>query len=210
MMKTASNKLNATNIIRDLIVTGKLKPNENIEICHLSSTYNLQKQDVAEALSILENEGFVTYSSEGPVVRQISKEEIDEWIQKRYSLELDIVEKLTSDIDENKLAIIERSLKEQEDAFQSNDVVKFLELNADFHYQLASLAGFPTAAHWFKIESARLRINGLQALDNPTKLRNCYEEHEAIVNSLKSGLPVIARKAMKKHLEKTKERITVK
>lgn len=210
MMPMKSSTSHAANTIRDLIITGKLQPNEIIALDDLCRRYSLLKNHAAEGCAILENEGFVTYSPEGPVVRYISAEEIGAWLNKRFSLELDIVEKLAADIDEAKLAIIKQDLKEQGAAVLAGDVVKFLEMNADFHYHLASLAGFPTAAHWFKLESARLKINEIKALDTTIKFRNCYDEHVAIVKSLESRQPEIARNAMKIHLERTAERISAK
>jgi GntR family transcriptional regulator, rspAB operon transcriptional repressor len=199
--------LTASDTIRDLIVTGKLKPNEEIDMESLCRNYSLEKQNVAEAFATLENEGFVTYSHQHPVVRKISKEEIEEWLEKRFSLELDIIEKLAKNSNDEKLAEIDELMKKQEDAYKSGSVRRFLELNSDFHFQLASQAGFPSAARWIKLQSARLKISEIKALDTQNKFRECLEEHATIVSFLKSHQPEKARDAMKVHLEKTKERI---
>lgn len=203
-----SNTLNATNTLKSLIATGQLKPNDIIDIGKISSNHHLKDNHVAEAIATLENEGFVTYSSKGPIVRKINKEEILIWLQKRFSTELDIVKKLAKEFDGKKAEVIEKSLKEQEKTVKSNNVIRFLELNADFHYHLAMLAGYPTAAYWFKLESVRLKISEIKALDTKSKFQSCFQEHVAIVDALKKKDSDMARNAMKIHLEKTEERIT--
>jgi DNA-binding GntR family transcriptional regulator len=209
-MTLVSSTLVAANTIKGLIANGLLKPNEEIDIDALIGEYKFKRKHVTEAVATLENEGFVTYSSIGIVVRRISEAEIVIWLQKRFSTELDIVRKLAEDFDGNKLEIVESSMREQFESVRTNNVVRFLELNADFHYRLAMLAGFPTAAYWFRLESVRLKISEIKALNTKAKFEECFAEHVAIVEALKRRDPEMARTAMKNHLLKTEERITSK
>ncbi len=198
---------NTAQLIRNLIVTGKLVPNENINSEKLCKDYGLEKKYLAEACATLENDGFITYSNGGFIVRELSETEITIWLQKRISLELEIIEKLAVNFNYKKLSIIQGSVKQQRDAVLNNNVVKFLEMNAEFHSHLATLAGFPTAARWFKLESARLKVREFQALNTELKLKNCFNEHLEIVDALKTKQPEVARNAMKRHLQKTEERL---
>ncbi|KXK05256.1 MAG: GntR family transcriptional regulator [Acidobacteria bacterium OLB17] len=207
-MSVKSEGIAAKDTIRNLIVSGQLSTGRPIDVEQVATLWEISPNSVAEALASLETEGFVTYSARGPVVRPISAEEIEAWVQKRYSLEIPIVEQLSSHADQSVLSVIKKSLSEQREALANDDVVRFLELNADFHYLLADLAGFHTAAYWFKLESARLRISGLKALNTKEKFRNCFEEHEAIVKAIESRNPLDARKAMAHHLDQTEERIS--
>ncbi len=57
-----SDTFSASNTIRELIVSGSLKPQDKIDMDGICQRYELKKSHVVEAFAILENERFFTFT----------------------------------------------------------------------------------------------------------------------------------------------------
>jgi len=203
------NTPRGVGILRELIVSGILRPADRLDVGVLSERYELEPSDISDALATLEKEGLITFLVDGPVIRQVSEEETVAWLHKRMSLEPDVAEKLAAQLDNTISAILGRHIDEQRVAVEDGDIVLFLDLTAKFHCDLATLAGFPMAAHFLERARDRMLMTGHKALPDESKLHECFDEHCDIVRSLNERQPAAARASMIRHLELTAKRLDV-
>lgn len=208
-IKLTSGSLRAVAILRELIVSGILRPLESIDVSIVCERFQLDRREVDDAVATLEREGLVSFEGRGPVVRKISDEELVAWLAKRRTLEPAVAEKLALVIDESGVAFLSRHIDEQRAAVEQEQVILFLDLTAQFHCELARLAGFTMAAHWLELARDRLMISGVRALPNKSKLFECYSEHRELVELLTARKAVDARNSMIRHLDKTAERLSL-
>lgn len=134
----------ATQLIRELIISGQLSSGERIVESKIAREWGVGQPTVREALKILENEGLVTYSpNRGCSVTELSVKQIEQITRLRSSLEMFAIELAVENRANWNPQILLDSIKEMKDAAEKKDANHYYESDLRFHQKLWSLAENP-------------------------------------------------------------------
>src|SRR5690554_2454888 len=98
-MQQASLRAEAYNYVKDALVSGKLKAGSRLSTQSLANDIGISRTPVAEALLILEHEGFLErFPRSASVIRQPDYIEVDELYELRLALESYVVEQAAKKI----------------------------------------------------------------------------------------------------------------
>ena len=121
--------------IRDMILSGKVKPGEWLRQDELASVFGVSTMPVREALRQLQTEGLVTfYPRRGATVSQISVREYEEIYCIREDLEILAVRWAAEDFDRISLDRLKTLLAEIETAAANEDVPRRMETVREFFF----------------------------------------------------------------------------
>ena len=129
--------------IKDAILTGIYQPGSKIVPAHLEKDFELGKAAIRDALRELTGKGLlINLPNKGTVVAgPISKEEIVEVFNIRYSLEGKVSFRATQEITKegiNELEAINEKLKEMPKSYSN----EYFKINKEFHLKLYEHAGW--------------------------------------------------------------------
>jgi GntR family transcriptional regulator of vanillate catabolism len=148
--REVSQSLKALAGIRAMMLGGRFAVGERLSEVPLGEELGISRTPVRAALARLEEEGLLEKSPTGGyVVRAFSIDEVIDAIELRGVLE-GTAARLAAErgVDPRKLAQVTRVLEAIDevvvDAPSTRDFERYVELNAEFHRQLASLSGSET------------------------------------------------------------------
>lgn len=121
--------------IREMILSGKVKPGEWLRQDDLASTFGVSTMPVREALRQLQTEGLVTfYPRRGATVSQISTVEYEEIYRIREELEILAVRWAAKNFDRIPLDRLKQLLDEIETAAKNQDIPRRMETVREFFF----------------------------------------------------------------------------
>jgi len=207
-IKTVTNTV--TEYLRRQIITGELAANQRINETDLAADLKISRPPIREALRILENEHLVINSPrKGTKVTKISIEDLKDIYQAREMLEcyaIDILKTKNIRILPNVIASVEStsrlSIPSQND---KEAVFNYLKAFVDFHIKLIESAGNNWVIHFYNSISSHLARYQFIYLYIPGSGRRSTEEHNQILDFIKTGNYGKAKKFLKKHISYTFE-----
>lgn len=172
--------------IADRIAKGILHPNEHLIETVIAEEFNTSRAPVREALLMLEKDRLVKrVPHHGFVVKKFSREEIHQLYDATFRLEEITMEKAILKITDSDIIRIEEILEKQCEAIEEGDIVRYYDLNEEFHVTLLSIANnqFITEMH----QSLRRSARPLSMLNmgQGNNLFLSYQEHRSQVDALK-------------------------
>jgi DNA-binding GntR family transcriptional regulator len=193
-------------IVKQAIISGKIKPGEILNVADLAQKYEMGKTPTREALLLLTHENLLeSMPRVGYVISRLTTRDLLEIYALRTLLEVEAIGLAAERITPAELALIEQNNQQEAQLgvpIPAGVNSQAYQLNTEFHLLIAKASG-----------NARLEklvgnlINDLERalsfdpyLADPT-------QHVEIINSLKSRDKAIAQEAMKKHLLETRLRI---
>jgi DNA-binding GntR family transcriptional regulator len=144
----ASLRLQVANFLRDMILSGKLKPGEKVVERRLAKSMRVGQATIREALQILEHEGLIyKKANTASFVTQLSPERVTEIVEIRLDLEpkafaLACRRKTPADLDE-----LRSLMRRIEDGAANNDYYELGSSDLSFHQKVWSIAGNQTLEH---------------------------------------------------------------
>lgn len=134
----------ATQLIRELIISGKLTSGERIVESKIAREWRVGQPTVREALKTLEGEGLVTYSpNRGCSVTELSGKEIEQITRLRTTLEMFAIELAVENRANWNPQVLRDAINEMKDAASKNDANHYYESDLRFHQKLWELSGNP-------------------------------------------------------------------
>jgi GntR family transcriptional regulator, rspAB operon transcriptional repressor len=203
MTQSDSGETSKTKIhteLRRSIITGRLLPNERLDIQDLANKYGSSVTPVRDALQMLAQEGLVTIKSRsGYFVAYLTLKELRDMLDLREVLELASVERaavLITDDELNALEHVHAGYTGDDD--ESYD--RYTDENRSFHYLIAIASG--------NIELAKILGRLLDRLARFMVLRHAGftqdKNHAKIVEALRAHDPAAARQAMLNEINETR------
>lgn len=180
------------------IVSGNLKPGQRVLPAEVAERYDVSLIPVREALRALEAAGFlVSEANRAMYVKALSKEDLNQVLKVRKSLESLAIAEAIEHTDENHLRDL-RDLISQMDAVDNSE--DWLTLNQEFHLSVYSVTDNKLLLDlivqlWTKMEPY-LRVYGASVGD----LTGPKREHEALVEALESRNLEEAVEIQKSHI----------
>jgi len=179
----------AVEYLRDLIITGQLKPGQKINETALAADIGLSRPPIREALRILETEKMVvTIPRKYTQVLQISQKDFKELFQVRgmiecYALELMKVNQV-KDFSPLEASINAASKAQIKRGASPNEILACCKIFTDFHVKIVVLADNDYLKQLYSsITGSLLRYQYLHFSQKPT--RQLFESHRDILDSIK-------------------------
>ncbi|MBL9156814.1 MAG: GntR family transcriptional regulator [Verrucomicrobiales bacterium] len=195
--------------IKRRIVSGTFAPDSFLSERQLAQSLGMSKTPVHIALKRIEAEGYVVISpQQGIVVRGLAPADILDHYEFREALESFVVRRLAGRLDPYQIAALQRSLEDQTTALSADDTSTLLELDASFHYLLASCLGNRQILATMeqlrdKIRLVIVRVSSLRR----ERFEESVREHAAILDAIMDGDAAAAERALIEHLEAGKRQI---
>lgn len=193
-----------TDFIRDLIISGEVKPGEKLTEESLSSQLGISRTPLREALLNLQSEGLVrVLPRKGAIVENLSKEDANETYLIKGILEALAGKLATEHITEEeiqKLIEINNSILKISQS-KKKDPKEILKLNAEFHRIIIKASKAKKLIKYIDdLRKHTLRYNFmyLALMDH---IQDSIREHDKIIKALKKRDADLVESLIKKHNE---------
>jgi DNA-binding GntR family transcriptional regulator len=198
-------------ILRDQILTFRLKPFDLVSEKAISDVLGISRTPVREAMARLASLGLIDiYPQRGSVVAPLRIADLEKSQFLRESLEVGLVVRAVESADRNELL---RRLKDeialQETLSAISDDRRFYASDELFHQHIATCAGLPGI--WADISAAKLHMDRFRFLTFPRvdSMAVVIGQHRAIVEAIERADAPAAEQAMRRHLRRIFEVVGV-
>ncbi len=204
--------------LRDQIVKLELPPGTPLLRAELAETYGVSLTPLRDALQQLAKEGLVRiYPQSRTLVTPIDTAAIRDAQFMRIALETEVVRQLAGDIAPGDLARLRSIVALQASIGERpGDISTFQELDEAFHQTLFMAAGHVQSQRVMRSHAGHLeRLRRLHLDDNDEagraiNTKAVLEGHTAILDGVESGNAGGAMEALRRHLQRTVDRIAEK
>lgn len=168
--------------LRRSIVSGGLKPGEQILQDALAERYGVSRVPLREALKILEGEGQVTYQPHrGYFVTELDVDDLREVYRIRDLLESEAARLAVPQLSEADLDRLAEAADSVDRADQSGDLVAMTAANRDFHFTLLAGAGMPRLVRLSRVLWDATDAYRSLYYANADHRRLVHDEHRSVV-----------------------------
>ena len=190
--------------LRDSILNGQLRPGEIYNEMALAKELGISRTPVREALLELSAQGLVSFlPRKGVIVRHYTKHDVVEIFELRRVIELAAIEKVARASPPCDLSKIEKALDDQQKAAEKNDFIAFLKADRKFHTTFSELTKNRRLLAIVENIRDMIQLMGIQALALQDRAEEVIAEHAEVLEAVRQGKPVQARKAMENHLDQS-------
>ncbi|MGI9951733.1 GntR family transcriptional regulator [Moorellaceae bacterium AZ2] len=194
------------HILREAILTGKLKPGERMVERHLARQLGVSRTPVREAIRKLELEGLVEHvPRRGVVVARISKREAWEIYNIRAVLEGLAARLAAENITPKQLERLEELVKAMEEAWARRDMEVLQKLHVEYNGLIYQAAESPRLEQM--ITNLAEYIVGFTKVGYavPGRINTATREHREILEALKARDADRAEKLARQHIDNSRE-----
>ena len=193
-------------ILKKMIIDGEISPEEKIVETEYAEKFQISRTPLREAIRMLELEGYVeSHSKGGVIVKNCTKEDVEEIYKIRIALEgiiLEEVIKKASQSDIKKLENIIKDTKKMMSENKNNDDI--FKLFSKFNNTLYSIAKMSRVEDLIKNMNLYLRRFRKMAIEDFDRKKQAYDDHVELVNAIKENDINKALEINKIHLERSK------
>jgi GntR family transcriptional regulator, rspAB operon transcriptional repressor len=198
----------AVERLRDMIVEGELAVGERLHDANLAEILHVSRTPIREAINRLSANGLIAIvPNVGTSVSLINVGRVKEFSLIRMSLESLIVRHAAEKFDEASALALGALIDQQMATLKGPDLIENIVVDSQFHHAIAEISGL--TATWAIMQHAMdeiLRVRHLSIrLLRP--LREPIDEHQAILDALKTGDADLCERAMKTHLNSSFQHI---
>ncbi|QBP42626.1 GntR family transcriptional regulator [Paenisporosarcina antarctica] len=202
-VKSFSTRDYVYEILKENIISLKIKPGQNISEKEISEMLEVSRTPVREAFVKLAQEELVeVYPQRGTVVSLIDLFHVEEARFIREHLERATVRVACEKFTDASLVVLETNLIMQKQCVQENNFEKLFELDEAFHHTISIGCGKERIS--LLIQQMNAHINRIRMLSLAANYNwdLILEQHEQIFNAIKEKKPDVADKVMEEHLKK--------
>lgn len=206
-----SLKEEAYERIKRLIITMRLRPGELLNLVQLSSSLDIGRTPVLQAVEKLVFDGLVdVIPRKGIVVRPVTLDEVLDLIEVRTVNEAQCARLAALRAEDADIQALEKIAHEADEATQSGsvDIERQMYYDQEFHRALAKASKNPVLAelmHALHERSLRFWFISLRTEQHHVAVG---KEHRMIIKALRKRDPEAAAKAIVSHIESFKRNIT--
>lgn len=192
----------ALRLLTQNIISLELPPGSSVSENEISSQIQVSRTPVREALIELSKMGLIEIIPQrGSYVTKIDYALIEDSRFIRLALEDAIVKLACAQIDDTYIRQLEENLQRQKECIDSEDMLRFLEHDNEFHKLIFYSVGKEYAYEFLKpqmVHFDRLRTLTLKSL----KYQKNYEDHENLLYAIKRKDAELAGMIITRHLER--------
>lgn len=200
--KTKSLRHQITEDIRSAIFSGKLKPGSRLRETDISKQMGVSRGPIREAMRMLEQEGLLlSQPYKETMVAEVTHEEVSEvLIPIRLIIEKFTLSRAFPLLDEHHYDQLQAILSAMREGAGQQDIYKMADCDLAFHEYLVNLSGLDSMMSvWMTIYN-RIRLYFITQASGYTELTVLYQEHESLLQAIKTGDLVQASEALTAHI----------
>lgn len=197
----ASIRNTAYHIIRNSIMTLKLKPGTVISTQEVAKKLDISRTPVREAFIRLQQDGLVDiFPQHETVVSKINLERLNQEYFFRQSLECSALKHAIRNVSQENIVPLIDNIEAQIVAERKTDIDKFMELDNEFHKLIFELAGMPLI--WESIQTMDGHYDRVRfiSLWNNVIFKNLLKEHQLILTAIEEHSLSLAKEYVTQHL----------
>lgn len=192
-----------TQLLRQDIIDGHLKPGERLTEARLSEQYGVSRVPVREALRMLEGEGFI--ATDRPRVRTvavISEQEAQDLFSVRRTVEGLTAVRAAQEITPEGLRALRSILAAGQDALAQGRTELLPQLNTDLHRAIAEASASPLLVGLFNQISGKIAWIYRGTIE--TRAPSSWAEHAEIVHAILDRDADRAGDLMVEHIDRSR------
>lgn len=196
--------LYALNRLRELIVTGALRPGQRIsERSILEEEKDISRTPLREALKILGSEGLVELTpNRGAFVTKLSIAHIDSAMEVLIGLESIAAPASCARITEDELQEIKRLHDEMIQSFRNENLMSYFRINQQIHQLIVDGAHNPALSRIYKTESLHIKRYRYAGNIEHARWSKAVAEHEQLMEALLRRDGTLLRELLRAHHSK--------
>jgi DNA-binding GntR family transcriptional regulator len=208
ILRRGSLKDLAYQEIKELLVSGQLKPDRLYSAQHFAQLLGVSRTPVREALLRLANEGFlVCREVKGFQIKEFSHKEVQDVLETRAVIETHVVERLAGCLDAADLAHLEECYQQMITYAADGDETRFLDADQEFHMSLIRRCGNHLLLAIMENIRSQIALFGFKILGHSRNFADIIQEHSGILETLRGTNKQKAVQAMRRHLDATEDRL---
>lgn len=200
---TASLQLHhkVTDILRDKIVDGVLRPGTPVSERELCDELGVSRTPLRDALKILASEGLVQlFRNRGAIVSPISVDTIEDKLAVVGALEGYAAKQICETATDEQLKELVDLHKRFAKEFDSDNPDLYFDLNQTFHRKLVEMTNNSVLIDMHALLSRHVRRPRIEGVRQHVPTRRVVDEHKAILKALQARDGEAAQKAAEEHL----------
>jgi DNA-binding GntR family transcriptional regulator len=204
--RTKSLKEKAYDILKELILTGRLEQGKLHNEKRLAEVLGVSRTPVREALLELSREGMVSFvPSKGVKVLKITPKQVQEVFELRRIIEGYIIKSIPKQLTPVDLKKIEKILGKQDRSASKDEELSFIEMDKEFHLFMASKMGNQQIETILQNLRDQIHLMGIRAIKDQSRSQQVLKEHQRIFSALKKKDGKRAHEELMKHLNNTEK-----
>ncbi len=201
-LKKATYHVRVADMLRDLIMTGKLKEGDKINENELCETLGISKTPLREALRVLSVEGLIRLvPHRGSFVTKPTYEEIAEMFDVMSLLEGFCAKEACAKLTAKDFARIEKLHAKLEENFEIRDQEEYIRTNNQYHSLIQKIAGNRTLNQIVNGLRKKILLYRFQSLNLPERFEHSIREHRDLLEAFRQRDQKRAEALMRKHLQ---------
>lgn len=193
-------------MLKNEIITGSIKPSQNLPETELSEKYAVSRNTIKKALLMLEKENIVIIEpNKGAKVRDYSLSEVLEYLELRAVLEGFIARSATLHFTTEKLALMEAILQTMKGHLDKNELLLYSQNNQKFHQVIYDTCPNKTAVEMTLSLKAQMSKYNTKTILIPGRDAQSFSEHSAILSAIQNKNADLAESLMTLHIRNVRK-----
>lgn len=196
-------------MIKDMILKNKIAAGEQIRIENLTSTLQVSRTPIREALIRLQNDGLVdVFPHVGYYVRGISRKEFHDVFELRLLIECHAAEVAATTMTDEQIRELVLANERGESAIEDNDEEEMNKNEVEFHNSLIGHLGNQQIIKVMANVSDFISRGRMVAVKSRESITLSFREHWKVVHAIEIHNPKRAQAAMAEHIRRVEERLS--
>ena len=192
--------------LRLLLVEGKIAPGSKLNERELAESLHVSRTPIREAIRRLAADGLVELiTNRGAIALQLSLEDVIHTIDVIADLEGFSGELAANNITNTTLSELEALQYEMMASYARRDLSSYYKLNLRIHHLINQAANNPVLTQLFSQVNARIEALRFRSNQDGVKWEKAVEEHQEMLDALKTRDSVRMRKIMIQHVRNKRD-----
>ena len=200
--KKATYHVQTADMLRNMIMTGKLKEGDKVNEGQLCETMGISKTPMREALRVLSVEGLIRLvPNRGAFVTKPEFEEIAEMFDVMSLLEGFCARRACEKMTSRDFAHLEKLHAKLEENFKQHNQVEYIRINNLYHSFVQEIAGNRTLNQIVDGLRKKILLYRFQSLNLPDRFVSSILEHRNLLEAFRQRDYLKAETLMREHLQ---------
>ncbi len=200
--KKATYHVQIADMLRNMIMTGKLVEGDKVNENDLCETLGISKTPLREALRVLSGEGLIRLvANRGAFVTKPTFEEIAEMFDVMSLLEGFCARAACKKMTPKDFVRLEKLHAKLEESFQRHDQEDYIRINDQYHSLVQQIAGNRTLNQIVKSLRKKILLYRFQSLNLPARFEHSIREHRELLDAFRQRNHLRAEALMREHLQ---------
>lgn len=200
--KKATYHVQIADMLRDMIMTGKLKEGDKVNEGKLCATMGISKTPMREALRVLSVEGLIRLvPNRGAFVTKPEFEEIAEMFDVMSLLESFCAREACAKMTPKNFTRLEKLHAKLEENFERHDQEEYIRINNQYHSLVQEIAGNRILNQIVDGLRKKILLYRFQSLNLPARFASSIREHRDLLEAFRQRDHSRAEALMREHLQ---------